>query len=907
MRKSAFFLSILAYSLFLPFVPKSHAADLTQGFIRLSRQSPSTTAGGLICTTTPLSDNGSETSVQIIFPTGFTVNQNQSNWQVSTDDIPSTATAWPGIGTAISISGQTVTFPSSDLSSSTQYCFNFSSNTLTNPSSTGNYPGYIRTRNGSTTIDSIEIGLFVIANDRIGVTATVPANPTDFSATLNLNNPSNNSFSQNTELSYTLQYASHLSNATGVTVEAEWELGKVSGSTTPTEDILDYVVGSASNAYNNTPPVIDIVNRKISWNINSLPAGSSQSVNFRLRTNSSYRNTLPVTFSVNGRVLGPGTQTADSTITSNYYNSNFVTPTPTPTCVPGACPTSPPSTVTPTPTLPPVSTIPTIYAVDVRTISSTNAAVFVAVNKNVGVRISYGTDPSNLSQTVSSNDPASQHLVEITSLKPKTRYYFRIVVIDSTGKTAGTDIYVFDTAISSTISKILTNSIIVTSGDVVLTNYLDFGDQLPNVIIPFDTQYSFRFAMTPYDQINSVQATLRSNSVLGATSSEPYSDTHSISITEIRPGQYIGRLLSDVSNGIYKLILQVKDYNGNLSEESVATVYIVNPLRVINKQTKEGIENAKVNLTYYNFRLRKYEPLSNSITAIKNPAFSDYLGRINIVLPEGKYKADITAFGYEERSVEFSIGPNESNYPIIELNKLPFSVSNYFSYISTAAFDAIGLINNYIDSIKTSGRYLELLTISVIILFIGLALFQISRIFGVSIVMIPFFALYHLIFLFHRPKHSNIIEGTVVGIVSNNPVGGVLIHFSNSSGKVFAHARTNPNGEFTVPVKNLIKTKITISKKGFETFSKTLSKEELSTKLTIAISKVEKPEKFGISTIGWYFESLAESLFETFLVLTIILEIIFAQQFGIWKVLPCLVVSIGNVLLWALHARPRSS
>ena len=104
MRKSAILLIITLVSLVLPIIPNATAGELTQTSLRLTRQAPSTSAGSLVCVTTPSVDNGTETSLQIIFPTGFTVNQTESNWDVDTNDIP--GTSWPGIGTPTGISGQ---------------------------------------------------------------------------------------------------------------------------------------------------------------------------------------------------------------------------------------------------------------------------------------------------------------------------------------------------------------------------------------------------------------------------------------------------------------------------------------------------------------------------------------------------------------------------------------------------------------------------------------------------------------------------------------------------------------------------------------------------------------------------------------------------------------------------------
>jgi hypothetical protein len=105
------------------------------------------------------------------------VNGTASNWTVTTTSLPTGATAWPGIGTATAVSSQTVTFPSTDLSTSTLYCFNFaSSSTLTTSSAGNDKTGTIVTRTGAAaTIDSIGYATSIISNDQIVVTATVPS------------------------------------------------------------------------------------------------------------------------------------------------------------------------------------------------------------------------------------------------------------------------------------------------------------------------------------------------------------------------------------------------------------------------------------------------------------------------------------------------------------------------------------------------------------------------------------------------------------------------------------------------------------------------------------------------------------------------------------------------------------
>lgn len=163
-----------------PHVTTVSAADLSQVMVRLDRVSDSTATGGRVCATPSVANQAStENNVQVTFPAGFSVNTSPTNWQVNTNNLDVGQTAWPGIAQATVINGQTVTFPSGDLtSSSTFYCFNFASaSTLTTPPSTGNnLIGTVTTRTSApATIDSSGYALSIIADDQITINASVGA------------------------------------------------------------------------------------------------------------------------------------------------------------------------------------------------------------------------------------------------------------------------------------------------------------------------------------------------------------------------------------------------------------------------------------------------------------------------------------------------------------------------------------------------------------------------------------------------------------------------------------------------------------------------------------------------------------------------------------------------------------
>jgi hypothetical protein len=161
----------------------AQAGNFEQIYVRPDRLKASTATTGLICAQADTA--GTEVDVQVVFPTGFTLGI-AATFTVSTSNLPSGATAWPGIGTATNVTSQTVTFPSTDLTVSTLYCFNWSSSTAVTTSTAGNdKTGTITTRaTGPTTIDSSSYALSIISDDQIVVTATVPAT---FSFTLSGN------------------------------------------------------------------------------------------------------------------------------------------------------------------------------------------------------------------------------------------------------------------------------------------------------------------------------------------------------------------------------------------------------------------------------------------------------------------------------------------------------------------------------------------------------------------------------------------------------------------------------------------------------------------------------------------------------------------------------------------------
>lgn len=155
----------------------AQAAALTQTFVRFDRMKLSTATTGTVCAKAATAST--EATVTVAFPTGYTLGA-AGTFTVNTTNLawPTGGTAWPGIGTATNVTSQVVTFPSTDLTVGTLYCFNWTNSAAvtTKSSATSSNSGTVSTyATGPTLIDTAPYTTATITDDEITVTATVPA------------------------------------------------------------------------------------------------------------------------------------------------------------------------------------------------------------------------------------------------------------------------------------------------------------------------------------------------------------------------------------------------------------------------------------------------------------------------------------------------------------------------------------------------------------------------------------------------------------------------------------------------------------------------------------------------------------------------------------------------------------
>ncbi len=878
-------IGLFLLSIYFISVTPSIAGDFDSVSVLLDRHQSSTATGGLICATPNTS--GTEAKVQISWPTGFSVNTSTANWTVSTADIPSGSTAWPGIGTATAISGQTVTFPSGDLNTSVNYCFHFSeTNTLTTASNGDNLYGTITTQtSANSTIDQRLYSLSLVSNDQLGVTAAVNANASDFSSELNLlNTDIVDTVGGEEILNYEIEYSSTLTYPVTVTVQADWSLGTIESDSIPTVEMLDYVSNSASLGHGGAVPQIDLVNRRISWQITSFPANSTDTVTFSLKTDGSYYDSRNISFSVYSRVLGPGVVTADEEVTNIFYNPPVEGPesessaSPTPTATPS----------TPNPSTTP-STVSNNLAksrldeISIDQIGRSSASLSFQVSSADKVKIYYGTAVNKLNQVIEAFPGNGLVEIDLADLLPDTTYYLQIELYLNGKGTRLTDIYVFRTANQDSDVAVDPSSLVVTSERLILLSPNN-RNKRPMLMLSQGSSFEVQLALSKSIPTKRIHIEINRIKILGISSDVSINTN----LIEIQPGIFFGQLKSLPEPGQYQVNIRTEDYNNSISDQSIFDLIVVPPISVKDASTKEAIVAARVYVSKYNPTFKVYQEFPDSVFPDGNPGKTNKQGQWLVNLPQGKYRLNVSALGYESQVIDFEIKQTlDDRYPQIELVKTGFSIGNSITFYWQSLLDLADQFNKLDQElIPNKGAYHLLWAV---ILF--------------SLIFATWISLYHrtnltwrhILFWFdHHPSHQ-LIEGRVVDSTNQKPLGQVEINFLDGDGLLVASTKTLKSGKFLVSKLQSI-ANISAQKLGYMTVHKP-AEDNLIIELSPHQDKDFKSKL--IHYLGFVFNISYEAL----LVITLLIEVWLIRQFSLGLIIPMILLTVLNLFIWLVYWR----
>ena len=718
----------------------------------------------------------------------------------------------------------------------------------------------------------------------IGVSITPEPPVSDFQAVIA--SDKTGAVSQETTITYTFTYGSDLPTDTPITLEAGWSLGTIEGVTIPEVEIADYVVGSASNAYGSVPAVVSLTDRTITWTIPYFPAQTkNQTVTFQLRTNDNYVGDKNVTFNTYGKVIySPDVIAVNQTANIYTYNPNLLITGPTP------LPTSAAAVV-----LPPAELkFNNIY---VKSLSSDKAVIGVELNQNVTLKVYYGKSIKSLSGSLVSLQEDKTHDVDIGSLKPNTVYYVQIVATAGTIVTKS-DVFSFKTPALTAVSEVDNSTVIISANDVFLATpdmLQTQKRQIPIAVIPKDTAYEFRFKMKQFDSIVKIQVSLENSNVLGASfPGEQKAQVISGNVIQINPGAYRCQLKTPSETGSYELVARVFDKNGNISEQKISDIRIVNEFTVLNEDGKTGVEGARVLISYQNPSSNTFEIIPFDSSAIENPSFTDQNGEDDLVLPFGRYSVTIQAIGYKTKTVEFVMGQySGEEYPAVRLESdfSPVSVVQY--YISSLAI-FIDTTKAYLNVLSTSNQFFELNALSALLLTVIITIFMLC-----FHTKIPLRQLHSYFYDWLKQLFSN-KQKHILGRVlkaDGSPETEVNVFLMDPGTNLpISEIHTNRFGEFHFKNIGLERYQFIVNRKGVENrFS--FNKEQMTETDKVILKTETMPQEIKSTFKHWLDLFLGIIIFYLIFI-CLFFEFLLGYSFGWLKVSPFAIVSIINLVIW---------
>lgn len=741
------------------------------------------------------------------------------------------------------------------------------------------------------------------AQSSVNLTGVVPPKPSDLQNELE-SLTGGDTFAQDRDINYQITYGSNVPSPQNITIRASWTLGSFpNGTNSPSAEILSYIIGSATNGYNDIEPVVDLSNRTITWTIPNFPSNTpDQTVRFSLRTTNNYTGNARATFTIQSDFTAGSTSITDS-ITSQSFLYNFDPDSYTKSLTP-----PPTGTPTPTPTPPPNVEFRYIITPEIR---SDRAKIEVKTLIHTTAVIRYGTSPKKMDQTLSSLTPRVYHFFTLEDLKSDTEYYFQIEIKDAyrNRSSAKSDIFTFSTANVSDVPEINSDSVIFTSNSTILFDGIDGekNENIPIIVLPTSTPFEFKFSLKDQKSVKGILSLIRENNlsqnepVLGISLSPNFSPQSNFAqIVEVEKGVYIGRLLSSQTPGLIDVVIRISDYEGNIIEYKLGTVKTVVPMRVISKDSKKGLENARVELSLYNPTQKMYQIISPQIIPISNPAYSDSEGIVNVLLPQGKYKAEISLIRYEEASVEFTIGPFENEeYPVVRLTPKPFTIIETAKYYFGSLFDFGAFTRLYTDEITSSTRMYDLLNL--------LALTILCFIILIILIKTIWDILNHLIYPLYkrsRKQDTTFIQARVFDITSHNPIPHVHVYLVDLlKDKIIAKSRTNKFGYTTLHISQPKSFRLTLLKEGYEAQGYyDFKRNEVTSTLSLWMKKYKNDSQIkSFRLLTLIIKSCSVFIFELAFLIIILLELLFIKSFGIRSIIPVLTITLITLLLMGIE------
>ena len=668
---------------------------------------------------------------------------------------------------------------------------------------------------------------------------SVFVNPPPSAFSLSLSSSPKGEVDPGADVVYTITYGNKAEgDASNIKIVAQWGF--------ETDEVANYVLGSASSTSEGNKPTVDLVNRQIIWNITTLPAKSEDlKLSFRLRTNLThpYKGTFKFfvqAFLFSGETLAVQT---DKEINWVTYLEAY-----------------------PTGVLPPELEKLQILKVNILQITPHTARIFWLTNKPSSSKINYGLS-SAYGLAVSDETFVKEHTLDLSDLTPDTVYHFQVISETEKERVESED-FIFRTA-----------------KEVEAVPTVDVGALLVRVFnlrllpdkenkIKLYPQIPIEFEIPIFGKDISAQIIFAGKTISLTPQKEFFS----------------GKGESPPAIGEHQIKLEVKDKAGNFFQKDLVIIVVQRKPTVSSFQGKK-IEGAKITLFRFNPFVNRFLPFDLSPFEQKNPKFSGKNGEYFFIIPYGRYYLKVESFGFKTyRGATTVLLQNGIFGEDIVLTSIPASFPKKIFFLLLRFLQTtLEYLKDLVETLFLSRLLQRLLLPFLLISFLSLILAFLDR-FGLIPTVFLSYLRYCLqkIFFFFKKKTIP-VWGTVLNTATGDPINLVEVKaFLPVEKKVVGTCFTNKKGEFgfILPGGDYL---LFLSKIGFVvpkwemakdkegkvvpaiSFSKTVFGE----KKRIWMKPCEFPGKFGLwQNIYGFFKSLYFTLADFILIGGLIISIV---------------------------------
>lgn len=712
---------------------------------------------------------------------------------------------------------------------------------------------------------------------------------------------------QNEEITFSITYGSHLKYAAPMTIQAEWYLGTLVGEELYTFDVVSYVPGSASAAEGSTVPVINLSNRTITWDITSFPSQTTDKVvTFKLKTPVLRIADSDVEFKVKARLYTPQITLPDEELLLTYIPSGEYYPTATPTFTPTPTAASSPASTTATPTLTiaPTSTPqpqPLISDIALFELYSTSATLLITSSRPAKITVYYDIS-QYLENTVVDTNFTTSRKMTLTKLLPDTQYFVRVRAVDASGVSYITpEFFVFKTPKESAITEEVGRRYYIGSSGVILDS-AHYKSLKQPFVFPVNTVVDI---VLPFEDKSPAQVYIKqvNTRVLGLNNFTKNTYHDRVRLLETQEGVYSGQFMTSKTEGLYDLMVEKRQIDGDFSIEKLTQIHAVNPMTIRNEQGRP-IENARISVDIYNPKTKLYEDLPVESIGLTNPVKSNSSGTVPFILPSGRYLIQISSIGYKSLEESFEFAPDKGKYyPQFTMQKAPFSILDVFRYLFEIVTDLYQYINHYLDELYASYRFMHITTFAGIFLLSVLSLYLTAHYLTVRVEDIYIFIVKLCKKLTHPFVRQNKVFTSFVENQDGMPVHGVLVVMSplNDPNAKGQKDLTNVFGEFELAISDASADHtLTLRKDGFVTKKITVTEAmfaENNHHIVLeedAISEKGKMYRFIHAMLSGIVRTFADSL----LLFVIVIHAMYIGRFGVLSDIPLLLITLVNVIIY---------